>query len=62
MNKENDADRSALHARIAAALGWTDVEVRSFSLLTLRDIVRPTSQKLAHEIDCVLKSIRGIVR
>ena len=62
MNMEHDDGQSALHARIATALGWTEVEVRSFSLLALRDIVRPTSQKLAHEIDCALKLSRYILR
>lgn len=41
-----------LHARVAAALGWTVEETRSFSLWALRDVVRPVSPKLAHEITC----------
>lgn len=39
-----------IHARIAEALGWTIEEVQSFSLQTLRDLVRPVSPKLAREI------------
>lgn len=39
----------SLHDRIAAAIGWPVSEVRRFSLLSLRDIVRPVSAKLAHE-------------
>jgi hypothetical protein len=39
-----------LAARVALALGWTVDEVRSFSLPALRDLVRPVSPKLAHEI------------
>jgi hypothetical protein len=39
-----------LAARVALALGWTVDDVRSFSLPALRDLVRPVSPKLAHEI------------
>lgn len=39
-----------LHERIALALGWTVADVQSFSMPALRDLVRPVSQKLAHEI------------
>jgi len=39
-----------LHERIAAALGWKTSEAQSFSLLALRDLVRPVSAKLAAEI------------
>jgi hypothetical protein len=39
-----------LHERIAKALGWTLEEVRSFSLPTLREVVRPISLKLAYEV------------
>jgi len=40
----------SLHERIAAALGWTVAEVRSFGLPSLRDMVRPVDAKLAYEI------------
>lgn len=40
----------SLHERIAAALGWTVEQTQGFSLLALRDLVRPVSAKLAHEI------------
>lgn len=39
-----------LHARIARALGWEIVQVHSMSLLALREMVRPISPKLVHEI------------
>jgi hypothetical protein len=41
-----------LHARVAAALGWSVEATRAFSLLSLRDIVRPVSPNLAQEITC----------
>ena len=36
--------------RVAKALGWSVEDTRSVSLQSLRDLVRPVSQKLAHEI------------
>lgn len=39
-----------LHERIAHVLGWTVEQVRGFSLLALRDLVRGFSPKLADEI------------
>jgi len=45
---------SNLHARIAQALGWTEEQVRSMSLRSLRELVRPVSPKLAHEITIAL--------
>jgi hypothetical protein len=45
-----------LHTRIATALGWTEREVRSFSLLTLREILRPKHPKLAEEITRLVAS------
>lgn len=45
-----------LHERIATALGWTVDDVRSMSLQTLRDVVRPVSAKLAHEITNAIQS------
>lgn len=46
----NMLETCSLHARVAHALGWTEVEATRFSLPTLRDLVRPVSAKLAHEI------------
>lgn len=45
-----------LHERIADALGWTVEETRGFSLAALRDLVRPVSAKLAHEITVAISS------
>jgi len=39
-----------LHERIAEKLGWSVAETKSMSLQTLRELVRPVSAKLAHEI------------
>jgi hypothetical protein len=55
---ENDT----LHARIAKALGWTEVQVKGFSFQTLRDLLRGVSPKLAAELDEQIRSgsyIRG---
>jgi hypothetical protein len=49
-----------LHTRIATALGWTEREVRSFSLLTLREILRPRHPKLADEITGLVASGKHI--
>lgn len=40
----------SLHERLATELGWSLREVRSFSLLTLRELVRERNPKLAHLI------------
>jgi hypothetical protein len=45
-----------LHERIAEALGWTEKEVKSFSFQTLREMVRPVSPKLTHELDVAIRS------
>ncbi len=50
-----------LRERIAATLGWTPGDVDSFSLLTLRDLVRPVSPKLANEITLAMGSPSYIV-
>lgn len=42
---------ATLHDRIAEVLGWSLSEAKAFSILSLRELVRPVSQKLAHEID-----------
>jgi hypothetical protein len=46
---------STLHERIVAVLGWTVEEVQSFSLPALRELVRPVSPKLAHDITVALR-------
>ena len=45
-----------LHERIAQALGWTLADAQSFSLLALRDLVRPVDAKLAYEIHEALRT------
>lgn len=49
-----------LHQRIADTLGWSMGSVRSMSLVTLREMVRTESPKLAHEITQVLSQIRTV--
>jgi hypothetical protein len=51
----------SLHARIAAALGWTEADVKSMSLASLREVVRPVSAKLAAELDGVIRSGAHVV-
>lgn len=51
-----------LHDRIAKALGWSARDVRSMSMQTLRDLVRPVNPALAEEMSLVIRSgdyIRG---
>lgn len=51
-----------LHERIAKALGWSTSDVRSFSMQSLRDLVRPVDPNLAREMDYVIQSgayVRG---
>ena len=49
-------DALSLHARIAKALGsWTEEQAKTFSLHALRDLVRPVSPKLAHEITLAIE-------
>ena len=45
----------SLHDRIAEALKWTPQEARSFSLSSLRELVRHVSPKLAHEITLAMQ-------
>jgi hypothetical protein len=47
--------------RIAELLGWSLADVNSFSLLTLRELVRPLSPKLAHELDAVIRGGSHII-
>lgn len=46
-----------LHERIATALGWTVEQTQSFDLKSLRELVRPISAKLVHEITLAMKRI-----
>lgn len=53
---------SDLHERVALALGWSVADCQSFSLQSLRELVRPVSEKLAHEITLQISSgevVRG---
>lgn len=47
LEKTGQFEMLTLHERIAKALGWTVAEAQSFSLPTLRELVRPVSPKLA---------------
>jgi hypothetical protein len=51
----------ALRERIAEALGWKVEDTHSFSLHTLREIVRPVSPKLANELSIVIRDGSYIV-
>jgi len=42
--------QNTVRERVAKALGWSISDTRSVSLQFLRDLVRPVSSKLAHEI------------
>jgi len=44
-----------LHERIASALGWSPSDARSFSLASLRELVRG-NPKLEHEITVRIRS------
>lgn len=53
---------SDLHDRAARALGWNVNDVRSVSMQSLRDLVRPVDPNLAQEISLAIQSgayIRG---
>jgi hypothetical protein len=50
-----------MRARIAEALGWTEEQTLGFSLQALRELVRPVSKKLAHELDVAIQSGSCIV-
>lgn len=45
-----------LKERVAAALGWSVEDTHKVSLQSLRDLVRPVSSKLAHELDVVIRT------
>lgn len=46
-----------LHERIAKALDWTVGETKTFSLLTLRELVRPHFPKLTQEITQAIEAL-----
>lgn len=48
-----------LHEKIAKALGWSLSDVKSFSLQSLRDLVRPVDSALAEEITKAIQN--GVV-
>jgi hypothetical protein len=54
-----NADRGTIHTRVAAALNWSEADARSFSLPALREMVRPVSAKLAHEIELIMADLCG---
>lgn len=47
---------SDLHDRAARVLGWSPADVRSLSMQSLRDLVRPVDPDLAREMDYVIQS------
>ncbi len=47
---------SALQDRAARALGWNPADVRSLSMRSLRDLVRPVDPDLAREMSLVIQS------
>jgi len=51
-----------LEERIAEALGWSLRDVRSMSLAFLREVVRPVSAKLAHELTERIRTGRVIIQ
>jgi hypothetical protein len=46
----------SLHERIAEALGWSVKDTQSFSFQSLREMVRPVSTKLAHELTVAIQT------
>jgi hypothetical protein len=53
---------SDLHDRVAKALGWSPSDVRSLSMQSLRDLVRPVDPDLSRELGYAIQSgtyIRG---
>jgi len=53
---------SDLHDRIAKVLGWSERDVRSLSMQSLRDLVRPVDPELAKEMSYAIQSgayVRG---
>lgn len=56
MKKRNQSRDHNLYERIAKALGWSIEETQSFSLQSLRELVRPSHPKLAYVIDDYIRS------
>jgi hypothetical protein len=52
----SERDLFGLKQRIALVLSWPIEDVNAFSLSSLRDIVRPHSAKLAHEINRAIQN------
>lgn len=50
-----------MHDRIAKALDWTEAEVKSFSWMTLRELVRTVDKKLAHEMTVMIRTGEYII-
>ena len=50
-----------LHDRIAKALNWPVTDVQTLSFQSLRELVKSTHPKLAHEITQEIRSGRYIV-
>jgi hypothetical protein len=55
-------NQTTLHERIAEALGWTVEEAQSFSLQSLRELVRPVSPSLADDLSQRIGSGTLVVR
>jgi hypothetical protein len=53
--REDDCTCQTLHHRIARALGWSLADAQSFSLPSLRELVRKGHPKLAHELTQVMR-------
>lgn len=51
-----------LARRIADALGWPPQDVSSMSCQSLREIVRPVSPELAHELTFLIRSHAIVTR
>lgn len=51
---------SGMHERAARALGWSVRDTQSFSLQTLRDMVRPVDPALAEEMSEAIRSLSYI--
>lgn len=53
--RQDDCTCQTLHHRIARALGWTLPDIQSFSLPSLREMLRGVNPKLAYEVTCVMR-------
>lgn len=54
--EREDGMSMTLTERVAAALGWSVEDVQSMSYQSLRDLVRPVSEKLAAELTSAMRS------